>query len=89
MVTFQMEKITQEKIRQILDCKLSTVSRYLTGKREIKLVSALKVRNSLNVPVEIFTDSNEQLKYFGKSFISTENLSSIEDKNQLQEENKK
>lgn len=84
-----MKKITQETIRQILNCELSTVSRYLTGKREIKLISALKVRDSLNVPVEIFTDSNEQLKYFGKSFISIKNLSSIEDKNQLQEDNKK
>ena len=63
-----MEKLTQEKIRQVLNCELATISRYLTGKREIKLVSALKVRDSLNVPVEIFTDRDEQLKYFGKSF---------------------
>ena len=68
-----MRKITQEQIRQVLDCKLATVSRYLTGKREIKLISALKVRGSLNVPVEIFTDGDEQIKYFGKKFIVDEN----------------
>lgn len=70
-----MEKLTQEKIRQVLNCELATVSRYLTGKREIKLISALKVRDSLNVPIEIFTDSDEQFKYFGKSFISNRNIS--------------
>lgn len=78
-----MEKLTQEKIRQVLNCELATVSRYLTGKREIKLVSALKVRDSLNVPVEIFTDSEEQLKYFGKTFISNRNITDIENTKQL------
>lgn len=78
-----MEKLTQEKIRQVLNCELATISRYLTGKREIKLVSALKVRDSLNVPVEIFTDRDEQLKYFGKSFISNKSISSIQSNKQL------
>ena len=78
-----MEKLTQQKIRQVLNCELATVSRYLTGKREIKLVSALKVRDSLNVPVEIFTDSEEQLKYFGKTFISNRNITDIENTKQL------
>lgn len=79
-----MEKLTQEKIRQVLNCELATVSRYLTGKREIKLITALKVRDSLNVPVEIFTDADEQLKYFGKKFIVNQNISSIQDDKQLQ-----
>jgi len=78
-----MKKITQEQIRQILNCELATVSRYLTGKRDIKLISALKVRDSLDVPVEIFTDADEQLKYFGKKFISNENITSMQDKKQL------
>lgn len=80
-----MEKLTQEKIRQVLNCELATVSRYLTRKREIKLISALKVRDSLNVPVEIFTDSDEQLKYFGKTFISNRNIPSCNDTKKVQE----
>lgn len=84
-----MKKITQEQIRQILNCELATVSRYLTGKRDIKLISALKVRDSLDVPVEIFTDADEQLKYFGKKFISNENISSIQDDKQLQNKGSK
>ncbi|MDS1315794.1 helix-turn-helix transcriptional regulator [Aliarcobacter butzleri] len=84
-----MEKLTQEKIRQVLNCKLATVSRYLTGKRGISLVSALKVRDSLNVPVEIFTDSNEQLKYFGKSFIASENISTSIIEDEVQKTNQK
>ena len=81
-----MNKITQEQIRKVLNCKSSTVSRYLTGKREIKLISALKVRDSLNVPIEIFVDDEEQFKYFGKRFITKENISNIKDDNQLQKE---
>lgn len=79
-----MEKLTQEKIRQVLNCELATVSRYLTGKREIKLISALKVRDSLNVPVEIFTDSDEQLKYFGKTFISNRNIPICNDTSKIE-----
>lgn len=84
-----MKKITQEQIRQILNCELATVSRYLTGKRDIKLISALKVRDSLDVPVEIFTDADEQLKYFGKKFISNENITSIQADKQLQNKGSK
>ncbi len=65
-----MKKITQEQIKNILKCELSTVSRYLTGKRAIKLSSALKVSEDLNVPIEIFTDKETQIKFFGKSFLS-------------------
>ncbi|PUE66733.1 MULTISPECIES: helix-turn-helix domain-containing protein [Arcobacteraceae] len=65
-----MKKISQEQIKKILKCELSTVSRYLTGKRAIKLSSALKVSEELKVPIEIFTDKETQVKFFGKSFLS-------------------
>ena len=66
-----MKKINQKNIKEILNCELATVSRYLSGKREIKLSSALKVSKKLNVPVDIFTNADTQMKYFGKSFINT------------------
>lgn len=66
-----MKKINQKNIKEILNCELATVSRYLSGKREIKLSSALKVSKKLNVPVDIFTNPDTQIKYFGKSFINT------------------
>lgn len=84
-----MEKLTQEKIRQVLNCELATVSRYLTGKREIKLISALKVRDTLNVPVEIFVDSEEQLKYFGKKFLVNGNISTSVIEDEVQKTNQK
>lgn len=65
-----MKKITQQDIKQILGCEIATVSRYLTGARQIKLKDALEVREKLNIPVEIFTDPKIQFQYFGKSFVN-------------------
>jgi len=70
-----MKKITQQDIRKVLGCEIATVSRYLTGARDIKLKTALEIKNELNVPVEIFTDSELQIKYFGKSFITDNSIS--------------
>jgi len=65
-----MKKINQNDIKEILGVSLATVSRYLSGKRRISLDTALKVSKTLNVPVDIFTNADIQLKYFGKSYIS-------------------
>lgn len=67
-----MEKITQQDIKHILGCELATVSRYLTGSRDIKLKTALLLKEKTGVPVEIFTDPSIQIKYFGKSYISND-----------------
>jgi transcriptional regulator with XRE-family HTH domain len=64
-----MKKITQKQIASFLNCKQATVSRYLTNTREIKLSDALKVSKHFKVPIEIFSNSDCQIKYFGKSFI--------------------
>ena len=56
-----MKKINQKNIKEILNCELATVSRYLSGKREIKLSSALKVSKKLNVPVSVFASSSNKL----------------------------
>lgn len=82
-----MKRITQEHIKNILKCELSTVSRYLTGKRAIRLSSALKISKELNVPIEIFTDEKIQVKYFGKSFIS-KNIPNNKNKKKVCEEKK-
>jgi predicted transcriptional regulator len=71
-----MEKITQSKIKEVLQCETATVSRYLSGKRDIKLNQALKVKETLQVPVEIFVDPSLQIKYFGKSFIKNDTKNS-------------
>jgi transcriptional regulator with XRE-family HTH domain len=64
-----MKLITQKQIAIILSKETASVSRYLTGKRAIKLTDALLVSKELDVPIEIFTDAQLQLKYFGKSYI--------------------
>ena len=76
-----MKIITQKDIADILSKKTATVSRYLTGKRSIKLSDALKVSEKFKVPVKIFIDSDLQIKHFGKTFLTTnESLSESEKK---------
>jgi len=65
-----MKTITQEKIAKILNRSQSFVSKRLTKNSlrgfEIKLLS-----KALEVPAVAFIDSQEQIKYFGKSFINS------------------
>ena len=63
-----MKKINQQQIADILGVRQGTVSKYLTGRSRITLEDALHVSKELKVPVQIFSDSKLQLKYFGKAY---------------------
>ena len=63
-----MKKINQQTIADILGVRQGTISKYLTGRSEIRLKDAIRVSKELSVPVDIFYDSKLQLKYFGKAY---------------------
>ena len=68
-----MRKIKQTEIAKTLSCTQATISRYLSNQREISLRDAIKVSRAHKLPITIFIDEDLQLKYFGKSFISSNN----------------
>jgi antitoxin component HigA of HigAB toxin-antitoxin module len=67
------KKLTQTDLANVIGCGQSIMSRYLSGKRHIKLKDALKIKKTLKLPFSVFYDSESQLEYLGKSFLDRTN----------------
>ncbi len=75
-----MNKLKVTQIAKNLNVSHSAVSQWLSGKTLPSMDKVIKMNELYNIPFEAWKDI--------KSYINS-NLSSIEDKNQLQKENEK
>jgi len=61
--------LTQLSMCDITDTTPSNMSKYLNGLKNPSLVTAKRIAEKCNVPVEIFLEVSVQEHFFGKSFL--------------------
>jgi len=61
--------MTQLDMCNMSDTNRATMSRYLNGKKNPKLITAKRIAEACNVPMDIFLSVETQKTFFGKSFL--------------------
>jgi len=61
--------ITQRDMCKMSGVNIATMSRYLNGKKNLKLITAKRIAEACNVPMDIFLSVETQKTFFGKSFL--------------------
>lgn len=61
--------LTQKEMCEITNTTPSNMSKYLNGLKKPSLMTAKRIAETCNVPIEIFLEKDVQEQWFGKSYL--------------------